>query len=232
MAPPDAGHRRGGRLRAHRGAGLIAAVGHAVRVEVMRLAVELLPKIPGRSFTFSLNTSALEIEDDLIGELIELTNAYAVDPARLVIEVTETAALPDRSRAVSLLGSLREAGMGVSIDDVGTGHSSLSQMTRLPVTELKIDGSFVQGLPGIRDEAVVRTVTSLAADLGLDLVAEGVETEEQLAILRSCGVPKVQGFLTGRPMTAQALVAVLVSPPGPGESSSHGGVALRPRPGD
>jgi len=205
-------------------AGLIAEVGRVVHTAVVRLAAELVPMIHGHPFTFSINTSALELDDAFVTDLIDLTAEHRVDATRLVVEVTESVAIPDRARARTLLARLRDAGMGVSIDDFGTGHSSLSQMTQLPVTELKVDGSFVQGLPGLRDDAVVRTITSLAADLGYDLVAEGVETPEQMGILRSYGVPKVQGYLTGRPMTAQALTAVVLAQVGDG--------ALRPRPDD
>lgn len=218
-------------------AGLIGEVGAAVRAHVVDLAADLASRADLPRLTFSVNVSALEFDDDLVGDLLRLTSARGLDPSRLVIEVTETAALPDLARAASVLGALRAAGIGVSIDDFGTGHASLSQMTHLPVTEVKIDASFVQGLPGIRDEAVVRTVTALAHDLGFDLVAEGVETDEQLAILVACGVPKVQGYLVARPMAAEAFTALLADGAGP---SPHGDPpsgatmvsrSVRPRPG-
>ena len=215
-------------------AGLIAAVGAAVRAHAVDLAAPLLVRLDDPTFTFSVNISALEFGDDLVGDLLWLTDARSLDPSRLVIEVTETAALPDLARAASVLGALRDAGMGVSIDDFGTGHASLSQLTHLPITEVKIDATFVQGLPGIRDEAVVRTVTALANDLGIDLIAEGVETEEQLGILIGCGVPKVQGYLLGRPMSGEALTALLVErskPPGPGPAGPAPRNQFRPRPG-
>lgn len=222
-------------------AGLIGEVGAAVRACVIDLAVDLASRLDLPALTFSFNVSALEFDDDLVGDLIRLTSARGLDPSRLVIEVTETAALPDLARAASVLGALREAGMGVSIDDFGTGHASLSQMTHLPVTEVKIDASFVQGLPGIRDEAVVRTVTALAHDLGFDLVAEGVETPEQLDILVACGVPKVQGYLVARPMSAEAFTEMLGEDPGhsaPGATSARSTTdafpadqGVRPRPG-
>ena len=95
---------------------------------------------------------------------------------------------------------LRELGIKISIDDFGTGHSSLSHLKRLPLDELKIDLSFIRGVPGNEDDAaIVTTIISLAQNLGLSVVAEGVETEEQFDFLRERGCDVCQGFLFSRP---------------------------------
>lgn len=204
-------------------AGLVVELGHSVRRALLALAVELEPALAGRPFTFSLNMSALELGAGFVRDLLAATEAHGVDPHRIVIEVTEREAIADPESARSWLSELREAGMGVSIDDFGTGHSSLAQMTDLPVTELKIDASFVHGLPSLSDDAIVRTVISLADELGYDVVVEGVETEEQLEIVRNHGAGRVQGFLTGRPMTANAISALV--------RAQVEGRSFRPRPG-
>ena len=126
--------------------------------------------------------------------------SHGVEPHRLRLELTETAVLADPARASVVLGRLRDAGMGVSLDDFGTGESSLAMLTRLPVDCLKIDLAFVAGLPDSpADLAVVRLVVGLGRELGLDVVAEGVETEAQRDALVALGCRYGQGFLFARP---------------------------------
>jgi EAL domain-containing protein (putative c-di-GMP-specific phosphodiesterase class I) len=118
----------------------------------------------------------------------------------LVLELTESALLPDEPSQQEALRGLREAGAQLFLDDVGTGYSSLTHLTRLPIQAVKIDGSFVAGLPGNhRDAAVVSALVGLCRDLGLRVIAEGVETQEQLTALRALDGPLVQGFLNDLP---------------------------------
>jgi diguanylate cyclase (GGDEF)-like protein len=118
----------------------------------------------------------------------------------LVLELTESALMPDEPSQREALRGLRETGAQLFLDDVGTGYSSLTHLTRLPIQAVKIDRSFVAGLPGSRrDTAVVSALVSLCRDLGLGVIAEGVETPEQLTALRSLSDPLVQGFLTDLP---------------------------------
>lgn len=132
--------------------------------------------------------------------LTERLGSHGVEPHRLRLELTETAVLADPARASVVLGRLRDAGMGVSLDDFGTGESSLAVLTRLPVDCLKIDLAFVAGLPDSpADLAVVRLVVGLGRELGLDVVAEGVETEAQRDALVALGCRYGQGFLFARP---------------------------------
>jgi len=113
---------------------------------------------------------------------------------------------------VGLLSALKAMGCHLSIDDFGTGYSSLAQLKRFPVHSLKIDQSFVQGLPGDADDsAITRAVIAMAHSLKLRVIAEGVETREQLQFLREHGCDAVQGYFFGKPMPADAFARVLAS---------------------
>jgi diguanylate cyclase (GGDEF)-like protein len=140
---------------------------------------------------------------DLVASTLDHTGIAA---ERLTVEVTEQTAVQDIDRAGGVLQRLRAQGIHVSLDDFGTGYSSLGYLAQLPVDELKIDRSFVSGL-GVRrsDDALVRSVLGLADDLGLRVVAEGVETWEQASILEGLGCRLAQGYLFARPMLAQAM---------------------------
>lgn len=126
-----------------------------------------------------------------------------LDPARLIIEVTETALIGDLDRAAEHLEALRATGVRVSVDDFGTGFTSISQLRRLPIDELKIDRSLVAELPA--DETLVRVVLDLAQHFGMTTVAEGVETVEQAEFLRDVGCSRLQGWLYARAMSAPDL---------------------------
>jgi EAL domain-containing protein (putative c-di-GMP-specific phosphodiesterase class I) len=129
-----------------------------------------------------------------------LANA-AARPEDLCLEVTEDAVLTDVDRGQRVLAELRELGVGLSLDDFGTGHSSLGRLIGLPVDELKIDRSFVLGLEAdARNGAVIRAATTLGRELGLTVVAEGVETHEAWDTLYHAGCDVAQGFLFARPL--------------------------------
>jgi EAL domain-containing protein (putative c-di-GMP-specific phosphodiesterase class I) len=121
-----------------------------------------------------------------------------MDPAFLKLEITESVVMAV-GNAFNLLDRLRKMGITLSLDDFGTGYSSLSYLKMLPVQQLKIDQSFVFGI-GVNqgDEAIIRSVMALAESLGFEVVAEGVETEEQAEFLRALGCHKLQGYLHGR----------------------------------
>ena len=130
-----------------------------------------------------------------------------VDGSALVIEVTETALLHDLDLAARHIERLGDLGVGTSVDDFGTGYTSVSHLRRLPVIEVKIDQSFVQAIgDDERDRLLVDLIARIGTVLSLDVVAEGVETDEQLAAVRALGCGFVQGFLCGRPMVAGDLV--------------------------
>ena len=137
-----------------------------------------------------------------------------LDPRRLDLELTESIVMQDLEAVVNDLKQLRDLGVKISIDDFGTGYSSLSYVKRLPVDRLKIDQSFVRSLStDPNDAAIVRAIITLGHSLDLDVVAEGVETADQLARLRAEGCDQVQGFYFGKPMPADEFVAFVRSEP-------------------
>ncbi|MGH9282694.1 MAG: EAL domain-containing protein, partial [Acidimicrobiales bacterium] len=128
------------------------------------------------------------------------------------LEVTESTVMDDVDAAVDILGELKRLGLTISIDDFGTGYSSLAYLRRLPLDEVKIDRSFVDGLAtDPEDTAIVAAVISLAHALDRDVVAEGVETEEQLQKLRALGCELAQGYLLARPMPPAAVTDLLAA---------------------
>ncbi|WJN59376.1 GGDEF domain-containing phosphodiesterase [Pseudomonas sp. SO81] len=132
-----------------------------------------------------------------------------LDPAQLELEVTESAVMDDPQRAEELLTQLHRLGVRLAIDDFGTGYSSLARLKSLPVHKLKLDQSFVRGLPQDgKDAAIAHAVITLGQSLGLHVLAEGIETEEQATYLREIGCPFGQGYWFGRPQPAERLLAV------------------------
>jgi diguanylate cyclase len=172
----------------------------------------------GAELSVAINVSARGIgRGELADEVIKALRELAVDPRRLVIEVTETAILADPARAAIELGRLAAAGVAISLDDFGQGHTSLSHLSALPLDELKIDRGFVGDmLEHEAHAAIVHSVVDLGHNLGLRVVAEGVETDEVLAHLSDRGCDLVQGYLLARPMPLDALVRWLApEPPAP-----------------
>ena len=130
----------------------------------------------------------------------------------LKIEITESVVMDHAESASQLLSNLRELGIQLSVDDFGTGYSSLSYLHRFPINTLKIDKSFVINM-GVNDEnyEIIRAIVTLAHSLGLDVVAEGIETEKQLAKLRDLGCEYGQGFLFSKPVNVTEATALLGS---------------------
>ena len=141
------------------------------------------------------------VSGDLAGTLAEVLRDTAADPARLEIELTETVAVEPDSAAVHAIGRVRELGVQVAIDDFGMGHSALSRLQTFPVDRLKIDKSFVAPLAyGSESGSIAAAMVAMARSLGLLVVAEGVEIEEQLAALMSLGCECAQGYLFSKPV--------------------------------
>jgi diguanylate cyclase (GGDEF)-like protein len=160
----------------------------------------------GRALTVSVNLSARNLLDQgLPGQVAALLSAHGVAPELLELEVTESAIMTEPARAQKVLEQLSRLGIRISIDDFGAGYTSLGQLKNLPVTELKIDRSFVTTM--IEDPSnalIVRSVIDLGHSLGFTLVAEGVETEQILAALAGAGCDVAQGYHLSRPITATA----------------------------
>ncbi|MEZ5144663.1 MAG: GGDEF domain-containing protein [Acidimicrobiales bacterium] len=152
-------------------------------------------------FVLRVNLSAHQLRQaDIVEVVIDALRDADVPAASLCLELTESALLVDPVRAAEVLAELRAAGVGLAVDDFGTGYSSLLYLKRLPLTSLKIDRSFVAGLPDdASDAAIVRAVIGLAHSLGVGITAEGVETDEQRGTLVDLGCHRAQGYLLSRP---------------------------------
>jgi diguanylate cyclase (GGDEF)-like protein len=184
--------------------GLIMEIGHWVLHEACRQMYEWQESLQ-RPLMLSVNLSGKQfIQPNLIGQIKSILHETNFDPRWLRLEITESVVMENAEAATSMLHQLRDLGAHLSIDDFGTGYSSLSYLHRFPVTTLKIDRSFI-GRMGEGDEnsEIVRTIMTLANNLGMEVVAEGVETEEQLAQLRALKCEYGQGYLFSRPVNAE-----------------------------
>lgn len=149
---------------------------------------------------------------DIVSDVAAVLAETGLPPERLELEITETVLLQDDAKVMAALRGLRELGARVALDDFGTGYSSPSYLLRFPFDKVKIDRCFVDGgWKASRSIAIVRSITSLAKELGIETTAEGVETADQLANMRAANCTTVQGFLVGRPMPVHA-ASVLVRP--------------------
>ena len=149
----------------------------------------------------SVNVSPIQlINSPLTDTVISILKSTGLDPHRLDLEITESDVFNENTRSLEILSQLRELGVQISIDDFGTGYSSLSRLSYFPFDKIKIDRSFVINIPGQKDDLdIVRLIISMGKSLHMRIVAEGVETEEQLKSLRKLGCDLVQGYLIGKP---------------------------------
>ncbi len=168
----------------------------------------------GLRLQLSLNISADDLlGDDLAGRVSALLRVYRLPAEQLIFEITESAVMREPERALVVLHRLRECGISLSVDDFGTGYSSLAHLKRLPVQELKIDQSFVRDLAETSEDAViVRSTIEMSHNLGLKVVAEGVEYAHSLRLLERWHCDTAQGYLISRPLSAQAFEAWMAQP--------------------
>jgi diguanylate cyclase (GGDEF)-like protein len=182
---------------------------------VINKAVELLEPqaelLVGHSVSFAINFSGQSLNDECFSDfLLERIRSSGIDPAVFTFELTENATIANIARAESLIRRLRDLGCGVALDDFGTGLSSLAYLRQLPVTMLKIDGSFVRDiLKDPRAESMVRAIAQLARSMSLTTVAEYVETDEIRTRVATLGVDYGQGFAIGRPAPLAELLSEL-----------------------
>jgi diguanylate cyclase (GGDEF)-like protein/PAS domain S-box-containing protein len=192
--------------------GLIVPIGWFVMREAchqMRVWQED-PTPPSSALTLGINLSARQFhQPDLAPRIDEILRETGLDPARLRLELTEHVVMGDPDLAAAMLGDLQLRGVRITLDDFGTGHSSLQHLHRLPISTLKIDRSFISGLADT-NRGVVQTIVALGESLSLEAVAEGVETLEQLETLRTLGARFAQGFLFAEPLDARAATEVLL----------------------
>jgi diguanylate cyclase (GGDEF)-like protein len=160
----------------------------------------------GTPLTLGVNVSMAQLQGDFYSTAVRALESTGFPPGLLEFELTETTLVSDMDRARLACARLKELGCRVAIDDFGTGYSSLMYLSRLPVDRLKIDRSFVHGMSTDRHSStIVSAVISLGHSLGMDVLAEGVETEEELAALASMGCDQAQGFIFSRAVTASTI---------------------------
>jgi len=187
-----------------------AAVMRAAAVQTRQWQVHACP-----DFHVSVNVSARQLrEEDFVSRLVEILAESELDPASLELELTETAIVENSESMATALTDIRSMGVKIAIDDFGTGYSSLSYLGRLPIDTIKLDRSFVNGATTHPDQAaLVMAIINLAHNLKLRVIAEGVETKEQLNFLRLLRCDQGQGYFFDRPTPAS-----LIKPP----SKTHG----------
>ncbi|HGN8724105.1 TPA: putative bifunctional diguanylate cyclase/phosphodiesterase [Enterobacter bugandensis] len=163
-------------------------------------------------WTLSLNLSPIQFEQpDIFHIVSSMLDKYNLSPSRLILEVTESTALKNLDRSIELLNAFNHAGITVSIDDFGTGYSNLLMLSVLPAKELKIDKSFVSSMLGNeKSRKLVETIINIARTMEMTVVAEGIETDEQQAILTSLGCDYLQGYLFSRPLPGEQVPWLLL----------------------
>ena len=165
-----------------------------------------------KNLVLAINISAQQFKQpDFVGQVAAVIQKYRIDPSRLKLELTESVALSDIDSVVAKMQTLRQVlGVTLSLDDFGTGYSSLSYLKRLPLDQIKIDQSFVRDITTDSSDAVmVKTIINMADNFGLNVIAEGVETEAQLAYLRDNGCMAFQGYLFSKPVPLEDFEALL-----------------------
>ena len=160
----------------------------------------------------AVNLSPRQFSHNLPRMVLGLLKKYDLAPDLLEVEITESMLMHNAESVVAMMREFADAGVVMSLDDFGTGYSSLSYLKRFPIDTLKIDQSFVRGIPkDANDSAIATAIISMAKALNLRVIAEGVETEEQLAFLRDAGCDEIQGFLFSRPLPAKAYAELLAA---------------------
>ena len=172
-----------------------------------------LLKSNGLPFKVSVNLSVKNLErKDRLTSLIDVVKKLKVDPKIIEFEVTESIIVRDVESAIDLLHGLTDDGYSISIDDFGTGYSSLSYLARFPLSTLKVDKTFIDNLEtNSQSRAIAKAIIAMAHGIGVKAIAEGVETVEQLAILRHLGCDQMQGYLFSRPLPEIELTELLKS---------------------
>lgn len=193
--------------------GFVVALGDWVLGEAVRQAAQWQQQ--GRAMTVSVNVSALQFQQaDFVDRVAQAVSSAGLRPELLELELTETILVKDAEEALARLQALSALGVRLAIDDFGTGYSSLGYLKRFPIEKLKIDRSFINGLPGDEsDAAIVRAIIHMARALHLRVIAEGVETDLQRQFLASAGCDEVQGFLYSPAVPADQFEDWLASPP-------------------
>jgi EAL domain-containing protein (putative c-di-GMP-specific phosphodiesterase class I)/GGDEF domain-containing protein len=183
--------------------GLIVSIGRWVLREACRQNAEW-QRAGLRPVRVAVNLSARQFRSgDLLEEIDAALSDMSLPASSLELEITESMVMDDPEGVINLLGKIRDRGIHLSLDDFGTGHSSLAYLRRFPIDCVKIDRAFIKDTPGNTDDVVIaKTIVAMAKSLGLSTVAEGVETAEQLELLKSMGCDQIQGYFFSRPLPA------------------------------
>jgi EAL domain-containing protein (putative c-di-GMP-specific phosphodiesterase class I) len=190
--------------------GLINLLG-AWALKAACVQLKQFEQVARRALYISVNISPRQFRSDKFLTVLDDALAFSgLAGEQLVLEITEGTLMIDPAHAETILTRMAERRARIAIDDFGTGYSSLAYLKRFPISVLKVDRAFVKDLPASeKDAAICNAVLDLAKHLQLSVVAEGVETEAQLAFLEARGCQYIQGYLTGKPMTAQVAMAAL-----------------------
>jgi len=185
--------------------GLIEPLGEWILIEACQKLAEL--RTQNEDITMSVNVSAIQFAGgDLRKKIVSILASTGIPTKSLELELTESALLENADNSIKMLHDLKEAGIVLAIDDFGTGYSSFSRLQQLPVSRVKIDRSFVQDIPANQNNcAITRAIISVAHDLGIEVVAEGVETHKQALFLSEIGCDVLQGYYLGRPKSFEKI---------------------------
>lgn len=191
--------------------GTIVAIGRWIIDECLRCHAKWKEKY-GYSMIMSINISAIQYKrKDFVNMIMNAVQKYKIDPGEVELEITESVLIEDLDEVKEKLQTLREYGIRISLDDFGTGFSSLSYLKGLPIDTLKIDKSFVDNIEGDdSSRVIVDSIVGLVNKLGYETVAEGVETEGQFTYLKNIGCDMIQGFLLGKPMPESEIDKLLI----------------------
>jgi len=165
-----------------------------------------------RSFTVAVNLSAKQfVQPDLVDQIAQILYESGTAPFNLRLEITETMTIGDEERAARILGELKTLGVRLCMDDFGTGYSSLSYLRRFSLDVLKMDRSFVSDMvSNTESREIVKTILRLGRNLGIEVVAEGVETAEQVSLLQSLGCEYAQGYFFSEPLDQSGVAQTLL----------------------